>query len=37
MKKTPGREEIEEARRAMQKAEEELKRLQRDKALERPG
>ena len=35
MKKTPGREEIEEARRAMQKAEEELKQLQRDKALER--
>jgi hypothetical protein len=35
MKKTPGREEIEEARRAMQKAEEELKHLQRDKALER--
>ena len=34
MKKTPGREEIEEARRAMQKAEEELKRLQQDKALE---
>jgi len=34
-RKTPGREEIEQARRAMQQAEEELKRLQGDKALER--
>jgi hypothetical protein len=34
-KKTPGRKEIEQARRAMQQAEEELKRLQGDKALER--
>jgi hypothetical protein len=34
-RKTPGRDEIEQARRAMQKAEEELKRLQGDKALER--
>jgi hypothetical protein len=34
MRKTPGREEIEEARRAMQKAEEELRRLKKDNALE---
>jgi hypothetical protein len=33
-KKTPGREEIEQARRAMQKAEEELKRLDGNKSLE---
>jgi hypothetical protein len=34
-KKTPGREEIEQARRAMQQAEDELKRLQGSKALEK--
>lgn len=33
-RKTPGREEIEQARRAMQKAEEHLKKLQGEKALE---
>jgi hypothetical protein len=34
-KKTPGREQIEQARRAMQQAEDELKRLQGTKALEK--